>query len=42
MSFSVNWHDKILSGDKNGIHTAMMLIDFQKVFDTLDSKNLLH
>ena len=32
----------ILSGDKNGLHTGTMLIDFPKTFDTLDHKTLLH
>ena len=32
----------ILNGDKNVIHTGMILVDFQKAFDTLHHKILLH
>ena len=38
MFFSVNWHD--LKGAENGKHTVIILIDFQKDFDTLDHKIL--
>ena len=32
------WTDMTLNGAENGKHTGMTLIDFQKVFDTLDCK----
>ena len=33
--------DTILNGAKNGKHTGMVLVNFQKAFDTLDHKILL-
>ena len=30
----------ILNGAKNGLHTVMILVDHQKVFDTIDYKIL--
>ena len=34
-------NDKILKGFDNGVYTGMILIDLQKIFDTINHKVLL-